>query len=680
MAQPLLEEWTRLIGEASEDYASSISSTSDGYIYLVGHTDSDLDGKINSGNEDAYIVKYNAYGYKLWTNLIGGAGSDTARSVSSSSGGSIYTVGFTENNLDAQINSGGFDTFITKFNPDGSKSWTKLIGGSGQDYGWSSSITNDQSIYIVGDTDSNLDGQANRGEADAFITKFNPDGSKLWTKLIGGASTDGAHSVSTASDGSIYIVGYTFSNLEGQKNGGGSDAFLAKFNSNGSMAWLKLNGGPAEEYGWSVSTAYDGSIYMVGTTDGNIDGQTSNGESDAFITKFNSDGSKAWTKLIGGTSGDYGLSSSTTSDGSVYLAGYTDGNIDGQINNSENNDIFITKFSSNGTKEWTKLLGYTSSDYASSIANGSDGSIYVAGDTDNDLGMQTNSGGSDAFIIKMSIVGATNNVDSGQVYYNPVSANMLGAWNLYRVDNSVTASDIVSQWFGTFASANQQIQDVSELLIMDILASTWQDGVQINRAAKATDAGGKIEAKQINYSSGEVAGSVVSGGTGNDDIKGYAGWDFLDGGAGDDLIHGGNGRDIISGGAGRDELHGDFGWNTYKSERDGVSDLIAVKSDHYLVNWLYGKAGNSPNGEKSDIIEGLDSIDKIKLIGVDTSEITFAANISAKGVTGIGIYGKGILEALYTGGDLTVSQITQMTSGDASAAAMSNSVNAYGVW
>ena len=680
MAQPLLEEWTRLIGEASEDYASSISSTSDGYIYLVGHTDSDLDGQINSGNEDAYIVKYNAYGYKLWTNLIGGAGSDTARSVSSSSGGSIYTVGFTENNLDAQINSGGFDTFITKFNPDGSKSWTKLIGGSGQDYGWSSSITNDQSIYIVGDTDSNLDGQANRGEADAFITKFNPDGSKLWTKLIGGASTDGAHSVSTASDGSIYIVGYTFSNLEGQKNGGGSDAFLAKFNSNGSMAWLKLNGGPAEEYGWSVSTAYDGSIYMVGTTDGNIDGQTSNGESDAFITKFNSDGSKAWTKLIGGTSGDYGLSSSTTSDGSVYLAGYTDGNIDGQINNSENNDIFITKFSSNGTKEWTKLLGYTSSDYASSIANGSDGSIYVAGDTDNDLGMQTNSGGSDAFIIKMSIVGATNNVDSGQVYYNPVSANMLGAWKLYRVDNSVTASDIVSQWFGTFASNNQQIQDVSELLIMDIFASTWQDGVQINRAAKATDAGGKIEAKQINYSSGEVAGSVVSGGTGNDDIKGYAGWDFLDGGAGDDLIHGGNGRDIISGGAGRDELHGDFGWNTYKSERDGVSDLIAVKSDHYLVNWLYGKAGNSPNGEKSDIIEGLDSIDKIKLIGVDTSEITFAANISAKGVTGIGIYGKGILEALYTGGDLTLGQITQMTSGDASAAAMSNSVNSYGTW
>ena len=53
---------------------------------------------------------------------------------------------------------------------------------------------------------------------------------------------------------------------------------------------------------------------------------------------------------------------------------------------------------------------------------------------------------------------------------------------------------------------------------------------------------------------------------------------------------------------------------------------------------------------------------------------------SAKGVTGIGIYGKGILEALYTGGDLTVAQITQMTSGDASAAVMNNTLTSYGVW
>ena len=250
---------------------------------------------------------------------------------------------------------------------------------------------------------------------------------------------------------------------------------------------------------------------------------------------------------------------------------------------------------------------------------------------------------------------------------------------IYSLNKNYDPSTIVNSILGS--SSGQTILSVEPANhSLSITASTWSGTVNINYVIKATDAGGKIEAKQINFGSGEIAGSVISGGNGNDDIKGYAGWDIIDGGAGDDLIHGGNGRDILTGGTGRDELHGDFGWNTFKSEKDGVSDLIAVKSDHYLVNWLYGKAGNSPNGEKSDIIEGLDPVDKIRIIGVDTSEITFAANISAKGVTGIGIYGKGILEALYTGSDLTVAQITQMTSGDASAAAMSNLVNSYGVW
>ena len=240
--------------------------------------------------------------------------------------------------------------------------------------------------------------------------------------------------------------------------------------------------------------------------------------------------------------------------------------------------------------------------------------------------------------------------------------------------------DFIGKLLGARTPSIIQTQDLISKEYLDVVTSSWSDKVKITRIARASDAGDKLEAKQIDYGAGEVAGSVVSGGKGNDDIKGFAGWDILDGGEGNDLIHGGNGRDIITGGAGRDELHGDFGWNTFKTEKDGDSDLIAVKSDQYLVNWLYGKAGNNPNGEKTDIIEGLDAIDKIKIIGVDTRDLTFAENVIAHGATGIGIYGKGALEALYVGGDLTVAQITQMTSGDASAAALSNSVNAYGVW
>ena len=42
----------------------------------------------------------------------------------------------------------------------------------------------------------------------------------------------------------------------------------------------------------------------------------------------------------------------------------------------------------------------------------------------------------------------------------------------------------------------------------------------------------------------------------------------------------------ITGGSGGDELWGDFGLNTFKSEKDGQKDLVVIKSDHYVYNWL----------------------------------------------------------------------------------------------
>ena len=316
-----------------------------------------------------------------WTKLIGGVSTDYANSVSTFSDRSIYIAGYTSGSIDGQTYHGGYDAFITKLNSDGSKVWTKLLGGGSSDYAESVSTASDGSIYIAGYTSGSIDGQSNNGNIDAFITKFNSDGSKVWTKLVGGESWDYANSVSTASDGSIYIAGYSDGSIDGQSNNGnldyrkGYNAFITKFNSDGSKVWTKLLGGGSSDYAYSVSTASDGSIYIAGGTDGIIDGQSNNGSSDAFITKFNSDGSKVWTKLLGGESWDYGESVSTASDGSIYIAGQTLGSIDGQSNNGSG-DAFITKFNSDGSSGITKT--YTLAPSASSINEGATLTTTVA--------------------------------------------------------------------------------------------------------------------------------------------------------------------------------------------------------------------------------------------------------------------------------------------------------------
>jgi len=214
----------------------------------------------------------------------------------------------------------------------------------------------------------------------------------------------------------------------------------------------------------------------------------------------------------------------------------------------------------------------------------------------------------------------------------------------------------------------------------DIAISTdaWTSQIRVRSVFKAKlESRIDYEAPQIDFAKTQQ-GSIVIGSNKNDKLSGKAGWDIISGGHGDDMIRGGNGRDVISGGLGSDELHGDFGLNTFMNEEDGFSDLIAIKSDQYLSNWLYGKAGNNPNGEKADVIKSLDANDQIKIIGVFTPDISVRAGATAHGVSGIGIYAGGALEALYTGTNLSVAQITAMTSGDGSAAAMANQVSSYG--
>ena len=219
--------------------------------------------------------------------------------------------------------------------------WARLLGTSGDDSGRGVAAS-DGSVYFTGMTNGDLDGQTNSGGYDAFLSKYLSDGTKVWTKLLGTSSTDVAYDVSTASDGSIYIAGYTEGDLDGESNAGNRDAFLTKYSSDGTKVWTKLLGTSSPDQGFAVSTASDGSIYITGYTQGSLDGESNAGSWDTFLTKYSSDGTKVWTKLIGTSNSDIGYGVATSSDGYLYISGYTHGNLDGETN-AGSTDAFLIK-------------------------------------------------------------------------------------------------------------------------------------------------------------------------------------------------------------------------------------------------------------------------------------------------------------------------------------------------
>ena len=224
---------------------------------------------------------------KSWTRLLGSSKAESANSITTGSDGSIYIAGITSGNLDGNSNAGGYgDAFLSKYNSDGTKSWTRLLGTNSYDYANSITTGSDGSIYIAGSTGGNLDGNSNAGNYDAFLSKYNSDGTKSWTRLLGTSGDDFANSVTTGSDGSIYIAGRTDGNLDGNSNAGERDAFLSKYNSDGTKSWTRLLGSSAYDWAYSVTTGSDASIYIAGTTKGNLDGNSNAGEYDAFLSKF----------------------------------------------------------------------------------------------------------------------------------------------------------------------------------------------------------------------------------------------------------------------------------------------------------------------------------------------------------------------------------------------------------
>ncbi|MGM3304404.1 beta strand repeat-containing protein [Anabaena sp. WFMT] len=583
--------WTKLLGTSSEEKAYALTTGSDGAIYISGYTYGNLDGLTNSGTYDGFITKYNTDGSKAWTQLLGTSGQDIAYALTTGSDGAIYVSGNTEGNLDGQTNSGGMDGFITKYNTDGSKAWTKLFG-TGYNEPTAMTTGSDGAIYVSGSTNSY--------GWDGFITKYNTDGSQAWTQLLGSSGYDIAFALTTGSDGAIYVSGITNSNLDGQTNSGGYDGFITKYNTDGSKAWTQLLGSSGYDIAKALTTGSDGAIYVSGFTNGNLDGQTNSGGYDAFITKYNTDGSKAWTQLLGTSGYEEANALTTGSDGAIYVSGITTSNLDGQTYSGTGEaDAFITKYNPDGTKAWTKLLGTSDYDYANALTTGSDGAIYVSGFTGGNLGGQTNSGGMDAFITKLIDVAENVNDTLTTTPQQDIIDVQGGDDIITSTFANLQQDDTINGGFGT------------DTLI--ITGGTVNDSIAIdvNNTTNQLDIPGTTVLGFERFDLNSFVGTINFIGTaGNDWIKAGAGNDDLGGGDGNDYLNGGTGADFLIGGAGNDTFVvdniGDIIGESLNSGIDTVESSITWTLKTNLENLtLIGIANVNGTGNKlNNIIIG----------------------------------------------------------------------------
>ncbi len=325
-------------------------------------------------------------------------------------------------------------------------------------------------VYCAGSTDGNLS-ELNGGQDDAFVMKLNSSGAIQWVTQLGAATlapsnpasanqgAEQCNGVAVDSGGNVYCAGYTQGNVA-EGNAGGQDAFVMKLDSFGVIQWVTQLGAAthAASNPANVNQGHDscngvavdssGNVYCAGSTTGNLS-EVNAGNTDSFVLKLNSSGVIQWVTQLGASTHSshnpasvnqgndmcYGVA--VDSNGNVYCAGQTSGNLD-EINGG-GNDAFAMKLNSSGVIQWLTQLGAATvapsnpaspnqgNDQCNGVAVDSNGNVYCAGATYGNLAEVRAAGGADSFVMKLNssggILWATQLGTTTQVASPPASVN-----------------------------------------------------------------------------------------------------------------------------------------------------------------------------------------------------------------------------------------------------------------
>jgi len=243
------EVWNKTFGGAKDETDWNVQPTSDGGYILLGATKS-----FGAGNADAWLIKTDSDGNKVWDKTFGGPADDFGKSVQPTSDGGYILAGYT-----ASFGAGIFDVWLIKTDLGGREIWSKTFGGANLDATWTVQQMNDDGYILAGQTFNY--GNGNILYSDAWLIKTDSRGDKLWDKTFGGTALDSIDSVQPTSDGGYILVGVTFSDGAGQ-----SDAWLLKTDSQGREVWNRTFGGTDEEEGFDVRSTSDGGYIIAAST------------------------------------------------------------------------------------------------------------------------------------------------------------------------------------------------------------------------------------------------------------------------------------------------------------------------------------------------------------------------------------------------------------------------------
>jgi uncharacterized repeat protein (TIGR01451 family) len=460
--------WVHQFGSNQGAGGEAVAVDVSGDSYVTGGSDGTMAGA-PEGSGGAFVAKYDAAGDRLWLSVLGSAGDDDAgMGIAVDASGNSYVTGYTMGTLPGSpdTNAGGQDVFVAKYDTAGDQLWVHQFGSALDDVGNAIAVDTSGNSYLAGQTDGALPGapEPPAGNLDAFVAKYDTAGILLWVHQLGSSEHDVGQGIAVDASGDSYTAGWTQGTLPGSPESGGEDAFVAKFDSTGTLLWVHQLGPDAVGKGIGVDAS--GNIYVAG--DGSaLPGSTGTGF--GFVAKYDSAGNRLWVDQSGSAKEEV-WAVAVDRSGNSYVTGWVVGTERGSPEMSAGNeDLFVAKRDTAGHLLSVHQLGSTSYDVGYGIAVDAFGNTYVTGTANGRLlgAPEEYTGTLEAFVAKLAAPTADLSIVSSS------SASV-------RADKTVVAHLVMTN-NGPDAATGVTLDDSFPLSVQPVSATTSQGTCTLGR-------------------------------------------------------------------------------------------------------------------------------------------------------------------------------------------------------
>ena len=325
-----------------------------GNVYVVGLVTDDLGAGVVQGDQDVYLRKYDAAGQLIWSRLLGASESATGYALATDSNGNVAIAGKVSGHLTSASAGGGEDSFIMKLDSQGREVFTRQIAPQADDQANALAFAADGSLFVAGQTAGAMSSTVTQaGGSDAYLLKLSVSGGLEYARQFGGSGDDRATALSVDSAGDVILGTVEAGEAKIRKLGAadGTSAAIWEMSlgalGQGNLSSVRVESGVVYAGGSTTNAALDASGQAAIVT-------AHSGDSDGFVMKITDAGASAiavFTAYAGTPGGDSGLGLAV-SNGSIYLAGSTNGNLSGAGVPARTN-AFVRKLDSTGATVWT---------------------------------------------------------------------------------------------------------------------------------------------------------------------------------------------------------------------------------------------------------------------------------------------------------------------------------------